>query len=214
MDWKSYRPRLEALGKTLTADSRFRAVAEVYPALSLADFDDLTSSIIEQGLPGFEIWPGFLEFYSALDGFKLQWQYLGGGSVSTKTGSAQVAILPAIYLPEDAPQDSVKRMYSEPRILDLVGPDDHVALRLRPGSQAPDLLYFADLTRRYHQLSLDFESYLDLLLEARAMYRWQHFFVADQDFSVSKVQASEFRASLKFLFPDANADKFTARNER
>jgi hypothetical protein len=212
MDWHQYRARLQALGEALKKDGRFRAVTEVYPPFTPTDFDDLTASVAEKGLPDFEIWPGFRDFYGVLDGFRLQWQYLREGP-ATKTGSAHVALLPAIYLPEDDPADSVKRMYSELRIFDLVGPDDQVALQLHPVPQPPDLVYFADSTHKYHQLALNFESYLETLLEARSMYRWQQFFVADPEFPISKAQASEFRESLIFLFPDADAARFIAPNE-
>jgi len=212
MNFAEYHERLQALSHQLTKDARFRAVIDIYPPFSEADFADLAQSITGRGIPNFQIWPGFKDFYEKLDGFRLQWQYLDDGP-AIKTGSAQIALLPAIYLPEDAPADSVTRIYSEPRILDLVGPDDHVALRLNQGTQQPDLMYFAEATRQYHPLALDFESYLNMLLEARAMYGWQRFFV-DSDFPVSGAQASEFRDSLKLLFPEVNTNLFNAPEER
>jgi hypothetical protein len=214
MDWQGYRKRLESLGSALTTNSQFRAVFEAYEPFSDTDFEDLTNDIIDQGGISSPIWPGFREFYRSLDGFRLQWQYLGQEAVGTRTGSVQIAMIPDIYLPEDAPADSVKRMFQEPRLLDLVGPDDHVALRLHEGGEAPDLLYFSDVSRQYYPLSLNFEAYLAMVLEARAMYRWQHFFISDPAFHLSKEQATAFRNSLTSLFPDADVAKFPVPGEK
>jgi hypothetical protein len=208
MDWNEYREKVEKLGKALSSDSRFRVETKVYIPFSHVDFDDLEEAMRDKGLTGAAIWPSFRDFYSVANGFRLQWQYLGQNLKGITTGSAQIAMLQAIYLPEGAPADVINRIYQEPRILDDIGPDDHVAIQLRQSHEPPELLYFADITKKYHPLSLDFESYLLMLLEARAMYGWQQFFVSDPGFPLSEEGTKEFHSRLQVCFPDADVSKF------
>lgn len=211
MNFRQYFDRIAALGRTLQSDSRFRATFESYPPFSDADFRDLEQALADEGLKDFHIWKTFQEFYSVVDGFILQWEYVGSEPLACRTGSARIAMIPQIYMPEDLPSGSAARLFDEPRVLDAVSPDDFVAVRFYRDRDAPGLHYFSDKTRKYHRLSLDFEGYLSMLLESRATYEWQHFFVDDPAFPRSPENAERFQNSLKHLFPDANASLFSFR---
>ena len=214
MNWNEYRARLAAVGTTLEKDSRYRSVIKIRNGYSEEELAQFESALTDEAGPEIRLWPGFRNLYTVFNGFRFQWQYLGPEELATKTASAQIVALHDIYLPEDVSADVIKRIYDEPRIFDLVGPDDHVSICLHRDHQKPQLLYFSDATHRYHELSLDMEAYFEMLLQARAMYRWQHFFVSDPSFPVNAKTAAAFRHDLQLLFPETNVGLFKTPKER
>jgi hypothetical protein len=201
VDWRQYRERLAAIVAALEKDSE-------------EEYAQFESAVADEAGPDVRVWPNFKVLYTVMNGFRLQWQYLGPEPLATTTGSAQIARLDDIYLPEGASAHVLGRIYDAARVFDLVGPDDHVGIQLHRDHQNPQLFYFADATRKYHQLSLTLDTYLATILEARAMYRWQHFFVSDPDFPLTKETAETFRHDLHFLFPDADVSLFKAPQEK
>ena len=214
MDFRQFIDRVASLGTALQRDARFKAVFELHRPFPATDFDDLEQALADDGLSGYHIQQIFRDSYGVANGLLLQWQYLPGGSLAVTTASARIAIAPAVFLPENLPPHQASRLFDEPRVWDAVGPDDHVALRFHRDRESPDLLYFADVTSAYHPLTLNLETYLETLLEARAMYRWQQFFVDDSRFPLSRERAEGFRVSLKAIFPEADAARFVGKQER
>jgi hypothetical protein len=214
MDLLEYKKKLTALFTALESNPRFRVVSKLREPYSEQELEEFEGFVTAQAGPEARVLPYFRDFYSVMNGFRLQWQYLGPEPLENTTASTQIAMLAQVYLPEDATQEVLRRIYDEPRVFDLIGPDDHVSIQLHRDHSKPQLLYFADVTQRYHELSLDAQGYLAMVLEARAMYRWQHFFVGDPDFPLSKEMAETFRHDLHFLFPEADLSLFKAPQER
>lgn len=213
MDFTLYAERLKALGRALQQNPEFKTAFKVSPPLSEEDFDYFEEELAGQGLEGFRIWPVFKDFFGVLDGFVLQWEYLGRLPADTKVASAQIALLPSILQPEEQMHDPVSRLYDEARVLDDVSSKDAVVLRFSRERAEPELQYLSAVTGKYHRLSVGFEAYMEMLLEARALYRWQSFFVDDPAFPFTPEQAEKFRTSLKTLFPEADVSKFVHPSE-
>jgi hypothetical protein len=214
MDYRRYIERLRRLADELNGSDQFTPNVEIERPFAGSEFDELEEAMTRKGIQGVKVWRAFQEFHSIANGFLFQWLYQGGKPVSTKTGSAQIAMVQEIYLPEALPPGREMLFYGQRRVLDQISPDDQVTLQFEKGAAEPRLEYFSDDTGDYHPLKLDFPGYLEALLEARAMYRWQQFFVDDPSFPLTPDKAEEFRRSLKTIFPDSNTDRFKAPSER
>lgn len=214
MNYHAYIQRLRQLVEDLGANDQFTPNVEIDRPFAASEFLDLEASMARKGLQDVKVWSGFREFHSVANGFLFQWLYKGDKAVSTKAGSAQIAMVQQIYLPETVPPGREKLFYDQRRVLDQISPDDQVTVVFHQGTAKPRLEYFSDDTGDYHPLGLDFPGYLEALFEARAMYRWQQFFVDDPSFPLTPVKAEQFRRSLKAIFPDARADLFKAPAER
>jgi hypothetical protein len=211
MDYQQYIGRLKELAGAIQKDARFRPLVEIERPFSAGEFADLEGSMERAGMDDVAVWQEFRNFHGVANGFLFQWLYQGREPVAIKSGSAQIAMVQEIYLPEHLPPSKAGLFYGERRVIDRMSPDDQVAVRFRKGVHEPELHYFSDVTGDYHRLTLDFPGYLEMLLEARAMYRWQQFFVADPTFPLSEEDAETFRGALESLFPDANVGLFRAR---
>jgi hypothetical protein len=212
--YRDYIRRVEATAASLQTDSRLRTIFELNRPFTPEEFTDLEESMSRALREEVSVWSGFRELYGVANGFLFQWLYSGDRDVTTKAGSASIAMVQEIYLPENLPAGREKLFYGQKRVLDRISPDDQVAVCFRQGTAEPELHYFSDDTGDYHQLDLDVPLYLETMLEARAMYRWQQFFVTDREFPLSKKAAESFRRSLSNLFPDADVSRFLARSER
>lgn len=214
MDYQAYIERLKHLADDLEKDPHFHPIVEFERSFSTPEFADLQSSIEASGIENVTIWNEFQLFYGAANGFLFQWLYEGDKPVATKTGSANIAMVQEIYLPEHLlASPKLKLFYDQRRAFDRISPDDEVAVLFTQGGETPQLHYFADETGEFHPLRLGFPEYLETLLEARAMYGWQKFFVDDPNFPFTRKDAEAFRHSLKTLFPTANMALFRARDE-
>ncbi|MCM1565345.1 MAG: hypothetical protein NC238_05250 [Dehalobacter sp.] len=130
-----------------------------------------------------------------------QWLYEGPKPVTVKSGSAQIAMVQEIYLPEHLSAARVKVFHEQRRVIDRISPNYQVAVVFHKDFEKPALRYFSDATGDYHRLTLDFQGYLEMLLEARATFRWQEFFVDDPPYPLSNEDAQAFRLSLTSIIP-------------
>lgn len=213
MDYHNYIERLKHLADDIEKDPNFHPVVEFVRSFTAQDFADLQSSIEASGIENVTVWNEFQLFYGVANGFLFQWLYEGDKPVTTKTGSGNIAMVQEIYLPEHLKGPKLKLFYGQKRAFDRISPDDQVAVLFEQGTEAPQLHYFSDDTGKFHPLRLGFLEYLETLLEARAMYGWQKFFVDDPNFPFTRTEAEAFRHSLKTLFPTANTALFRARDE-
>lgn len=214
MDYQVYIGRLKKLADDIEKDPHFHPVVEFERGFSVSEFGALQRSIEMHGIENVTIWNEFRQFYDAANGFLFQWVYEGDKPVPIKTASANIAMVQQIYLPEQLlASPKIKLFYDQKRPFDRISPDEQVAVMFTNGSDAPQLQYFADETGEFHPLRIGLHEYLETLLEARAMYGWQKFFVDDPNFTFTPEEAEAFRYSLQTLFPSANVALFPARNE-
>jgi hypothetical protein len=211
MDVQIYINQIHELGSRLQNDSRFKVVFETYPTPRTGDLEDLESIIrSEPGMEDFKICDQIREFYQVSNGFRLQWQYLDHDDQHRiTTGSTAIASILGIYLPDEEEGQPYSLIYERPRIFDDIGNQDYVAMRFSRDVASPKLLYKCRDSDRVHELGLDFNRYLELLLQARAMYRWQQFFITDDSFRPLPGVEDRFRSDLKQLFSEVDLSPFT-----
>jgi hypothetical protein len=214
MDYQAYIGRLRKLADDIEKDPHFHAVVEFERSFSVSEFADLQLSIETHGIENVTVWNEFLRFYDAANGFLFQWLYEGDKTVTIKTASADIAMVQQIYLPEQLlASPKIKLFYDQKRPFDRISPDEQVAVMFTKGNDVPQLHYFADETGEFYPLRLGFHEYLETLLEARAMYGWQKFFIDDPNVTFTRKEAEAFRHSLQTLFPSANSALFRTRDE-
>lgn len=210
MDFRDYVEKLKAAAATITADKRFKTFIDIDRTAEPPELAALQKFIDEVGMEGATIWRGFAEFHAAANGFLFQWVYKGPRPPKTKTGSAQLAPIRTIYLPPVHSKLATK-FYGQRLVLDKISTDDQVAVEFTKGTEEPRLLYFSDRTGDYHPLRLSFTQYLQALLDSRAMYGWQEFFVDDPAFPLMDKDTSDFLKSFEMLFPDLDPTIFSVQ---
>jgi hypothetical protein len=213
MDYARYLDRLQALAASLARDPDFEPNVEIEPPVASAEIEALEQSMARAGMVGVSVWESFRAFHGVVNGFLFQWLYRGTRPVARRSGSAWISQLAAMYLPAHIPAEHLKKFFGTRRVLDRISENYEVAVIFREDVKAPELHYFSDETGDFHRLRLDFDGYLEMMLEARALFGWQAFFVDDRSFPFPRERAEAFRDSLKTLFPDATLDHFRPRPE-
>lgn len=163
----------------------------------------------ETGMEDFTLDAQLRDFYRVSRGFLLQWQYLGHDDPKRIiTGSAHIVSALRLFDPDEtnAPFGLV---YERPPVIDDMGEADQVTLHFSRDGAPPKLMYKFQDSDRVHRLGLDFNGYLEMLLKARAMYRWQQFFIDDETFSPPPWVEQKFRDDMQLVFPEVDLSPFT-----
>lgn len=210
MNFQTYVATLRERVRRLEAAPKMRVKYEFYPAVAPTDFDEMEADFRrEEGMEDFRVWRPIREFYEATNGFYLTWKYLGHKDGERITaGNTEVSLRSGVYEPEEEEGRPRKLLYENHRLFDVVDEEEQVFLKFTKGREEPELFYYLDSAETYYPLALDFQKYMNLLSEARAMYPWQQFFVEDKTFPRDERRAEQFFADLELLFPDADAKKF------
>lgn len=213
MDAQNYINQIHELASRLESDGRFKVVFEAYPPMRAGNLEDMENQIkSEPGMEGFEILAPFREFYLMTNGFRLRWQYLGHDDPQRiTTGSTRIVSPIELYQPDEEEGEPFSLMYERLRIFDDMGELDNVAMQHYRNSASPKLLYKCQDIEGVHELGLDFNSYLELMLQARAMYRWQQFFIVDEIFRPLPEVEEQFRSDMMLLFPEVDLSPFTSK---
>lgn len=210
MNFEQYVSNLKSKIEKMEASQEYELKYEIYPPAIAEDLQEMEDEILaEEGMEGFQIWHPLRQFYQVANGFKLSWQYLGNPEKNRITaGTARIALIYAIYDPEDEMGQPFNLLYRNYRLFDWIGVESHVSLKFYPGKPEPELYYYTKDTDSYHLMSVNFIEYMDLLLQTMGLYPWQEFFIADNEFTLEKNKADKFIADLEILFPDADIAKF------
>jgi hypothetical protein len=209
MDFTAYVRKLEAIAGKMQSSERFHIHFTLRPPAHPEDVADMEAELAEEeGMEGFSIPAELKQFYTAANGFELGWQEVRSGDERIVAGSARLPIINAIYEPEDEAGQPRTLLYQRYRLFDWTGEEDQVYMKFTPGAAEPRLFYHARETGEYHELALGFTEYLELLLEARAMYPWQRLFVKDDALRLDGSARETFMAEVKRLFPDADTSRF------
>ncbi len=210
MDFKKYLKDLKSKVAAIEGSPRFKSQSEFFDPIVPGNIDEMESEIAgEEGMKGFALSKPIKEFYRAADGFKFAWQYKGHADKSrVTTGLATISTLYEIYDPDSEMGKPHGHLYEKYRLFDWTGKDEQVYMKFTKGSNEPAFFYFTRKTKSYHPLSLDFVTYMELLSEARGLYPWQKFFVADKKARMDEKSAERFISDLQLLFPDAEPGRF------
>jgi len=230
MDWAGYVATLRMRVEEMDIARRYSIKFDLYKGTPAEDFMTIEEDLhAELGLEHVHILDELRGFYVVTRGFDLQWMSLVEGaarwqrvrrgdkvvnvSYGRPSGRASIANLSQLYTPldrEDAGERNVpySSIFEDYRTLDSLSGGDRVAVRFFPDRQDPALFYHRHDTDSYHPLALGFTTYMELLLEARALKGWQQFFIADPAYEVEPAWMEWFHANLARLFPDADASRF------
>ncbi len=187
-----------------------------YPDVSGDRLRELEEYVAQrQGIPGFRIPPSMRALYALVGGWELSWVYQVPSGQPPFGHSILVHPLD-LFSPADdhGPYGGEDNMPYDAnyRLLDRITAEDEVMLQFRRGVDEPAFYYHEAPSDTYHPLDLDVPTYIDLLLQCRALYPWQQFFIATPGFRVDDKTARAFFDSLARLFPDADPARF--RHER
>ena len=212
MDYADYVRKLRESAGGMQASARFHCHFTQRPGAhpdDVDDVDDMEAEIArEEGMAGFSVPGDMKRFYTAANGFELGWQEVRTDG-RVVAGSARLPIINAIYEPEEEMGQPRSLLYERPRLFDWTGEEDQVYMRFTRIVAEPRLFYRAQSTGREHALSLTFPEYLERLLEARAMYPWQRFFVSDPEIRLDTAARQAFVQDLQRLFPETDASRFS-----
>lgn len=209
----SYAERLRAQMEEMERSGRFQLKYEIEPPATEADLDELAELIAgKEGMEGFRIEGAVREFYRAVDGLQWSWSFKGSHpGMPVMAGNANVINSTELYLPDEIIGQPYS-LYGDYRLFDWLGTHWHVAARFERG-QAEPRLYYRDESEEYFELSLDFNTYLETLLQVRALFPWQEFFVVDPRFNFNLESGIAFVARLELLFPEVDSSPFRKRLE-
>jgi len=209
-----WRERIAAMERSGKYEIRWKPNGGSQPG----DPEDIEHELVsEPGMSVVRIPDDFRSFYIAANGFYLYWVSEVKADTDMKSiarGQALIAHLSQLYEPVDRLERGepgpipYNSLYEDYRVLDYIAGEDQVVLRFCRERQDPDFYYYVQGTQTYHRLSLDFASYMDLLVESRGLRRWQQFFIADPQARIAPDWAEWFHANLARLFPDADASRF------
>ncbi len=153
--------------------------------------------------------PTMRPFYQVANGFDLTWVYHETSSFTDTTpiGQSLLAGLSTLYAPID--EDDHDLPYDEGyRLFDRIDMEEEVVLKFQRSVDEPEFYLHHVPSDTYHLLALDFPTYMDLLLQTRALYPWQQFFVTTPGFRIDEARERSFFDNLERLFPDADASRF------
>jgi len=181
-----------------------------YPPKSDEAMDRLEGYVAgHQGGPGFRVPPLMRPFYRVSDGWLLDWVYDSPSPVDGRppTGYSRLSGLVDFCLPTDEDEQEAP-LYEGYHQFDEAGGGQEVALQFRRGVDEPALYYHEAPSDTYHPLDLDFPTYIDLLLQCRALFPWQQFFITTPGFRIDEPTERAFFDNLARLFPDADPARF------
>jgi len=211
VDYASYietlRTHVEALRQTPPFDVlRWK----VYRPMRDTSIQQMETYVAEhQGIPKFHVLPAMPPFYRVANGFELAWIYRAPSPITgyQPVGRSILSVLSALYAPVDQAEKDVP--YDEGyRLFDSIDTIEEVVLKFQRGVDEPAFYLHHVPSDTYHPLALDFPTYMDLLLQTRALYPWQQFFVTTPGFRIDEASKRSFFDNLERLFPDADASRF------
>jgi len=162
-----------------------------------------------QNIPGFHVLPAMRPFYHVIGGWELSWVYREPSPLTGDPPSGQSFLSgpSTLYAPVDWAERDVP--YDEGyRLFDWIDTTEEVVLKFQRGVDEPAFYLHHVPSDTYHPLALDFPTYMDLLLQTRALYPWQQFFVTTPGFRINEASERSFFDNLARLFPDADASRF------
>jgi len=204
---RDFRAHIEAVRHTPPYDV---LKWQIFPPLRDESIRQMEQYITErQGIPGFRVLPAMRSFYHAAASWELSWIYNAASPIGGRTpfGQSILSGLSKLYAPVDWAERDVP--YDEGyRVFDWIIPDEEVVLKFQRGVDEPTFYLHHVPSDTYHPLALDFPTYMDLLLQTRALYPWQQFFVTTPGFRIDEASERSFFDNLARLFPDADASRF------
>jgi len=163
--------------------------------------------------PPFLIPPALRPFYQVVARWELSWIYHEPSRLDGLLPMGQSFLTGPDDLYDVVDADAGDLTYGEGyHLFDIIDNEREVMLRFHRGSDQPTLYYRHVPSDTYHPLDLDVPTYIDLLLQCRALSPWQEFFITTRGFRIDDKTARAFFDSLARLFPDADPARF--RHER
>lgn len=210
MDFEQYFNDMKSVIKNMEDSRKFELTYTIQRPALVEDIREMEDKIsAEEGMERFRISTPIKKLYQAANGFRLRWTYIYLTDEDYITcGNTDISSIYAIFDPEDELGKPHKLLYKKYRLFDWIGDNNHVALKFLKEREEPKLYYYAKNTNSYYKMSIDFTEYLSLMLEARALYPWQEFFIADRNFKIDQHIAQKFLFDLELLFSDADLSRF------
>jgi len=210
-DYTAYVKTLSASVEEMRQTPPFEVLKwRASPPMKESSIVDMETYISQhQGLPGFHVLPAMRPFYRVANGFRLNWVYWKPSPVTNNppNGKAALPVLSALYAPVDEEERDLA--YDEGyRVFDSINASEEVVLKFQRGVDEPAFFFHHIPSDSYHPLALDFPTYMDLLLQTRALYPWQHFFITSPGSRIDDRTREGFFDDLARLFPDADASRF------
>lgn len=218
MNFQTLKERLISSIKEMEKSSLFDVRFELYEPAEMDDILEFEEEIRNtEGMENFQIWQSIKDFYNVSLGFELSWRYLPlSEEFAPICGSSNISMIYDLLEPgwiegdnsDNIAQTSYLAIWEQYRIFDLIGDGDHVDLRFHKGRDEPTLYYFSEDNNTYYLMSVGFCEYFELLLETRALYPWQRFFISDKEFLLEEDRKAKFISDLNNLFPKVNTSRF------
>jgi len=210
MNVKTYVTTLQAQVDDMRQSGRYDDVTfEIYNSMPEGSIEEMENDVAEQeGIPDFRVPDRIKAFYRVANGFKLGWVYVEDTVAGRQpVGTADIASLPELYVPLDEAERPIH--YDDGyRTFDNMDVDEQVVLKFHRSVDEPEFYYHLPKLGAYYRLALDFSTYLDLLLQTKGLYPWQHFFIDDPAFRRDEWAERAFFEILPRLFPDADIARF------
>lgn len=219
MDYAWFVATLKDHLAPLANSDRFEFQSTIYQGMPLSSIDALETAIVgEDDMAGFHIPEDMKRFYEAANGLYVHWvdrepdEWLrrsDGASVTYQpAGLATISSLPQIYALDEPGESRARAIYDRYKLFDRADGWDQVALRFDHDHPEPEFYLHERDTARYQLLSLDIGTYMEVLLETRALAGWQEFFIADPSYQIEPAKAEWFRNTLHRFFPDVDVSPF------
>ncbi len=219
MDYAWFVATLKERLAPLARSDRFEFQSTIYQGMPLALIDAFETAIAgEDGMAGFHVPEDLKRFYTAANGLYVHWvdrepdEWLrrsDGASVTYQpAGLATISFLSQLYALDESGESRSRAIYDRYTLFDRADGWDQVALRFDHDRPDPEFYLYERDTARYHPLSLNIVTYMEVLLETRALAGWQEFFIADPSYQIEPVKAEWFRSTLHRFFPDADTSHF------
>jgi len=210
MDYKAYvaafRDQVDAMRRS---GQYYIPTFEMYGPMRDKSIEEMEEYVAEQeGVSAFRVPERIRSLYRATSGFELSWALQEGAIAGRKpVGTTNIMGLPELYAPLDEAEKPIH--YDDGyRTFDRMGDDEQVVLKFHRDVDEPEFYYHLPELKAYYQLALDFPTYLDLLLQTKGLYPWQHFFIDDPIFRHDEQSERAFFETLPRLFPDADVARF------
>ncbi len=229
MDWAAYIVTLQGWVEAMQSSEDYSVDFELYPGVLPEEIEEIEGYLrAEPGLEEVHIPDDLRSFYRETSRFSLDWYseipqqdpwrlvQRGGRDVNVNygapSGHAYIVLLSELYTPVERHQAGERdipfaSLYEDYRTFDHLS-GDRICTRFAHGRPEPALFYYDKRAKGYYPLTLDFTTYMTTLLEGRALFGWQRFFIADPEYPLEPEWIEWFHENLARFAPDVDASRF------
>jgi len=229
LDWVGYIATLQKRVEEMQHSDDYSCRSTLNPGMLPSDIEEIEGYLrAEPSMENVRVSDDLRAFYEVTSSFYFRWYFegeranpwrlvrRGDGYVNVSYGApggyTHIALLSEIYTPVERYEAGERdlpfaSLYEDYRTLDSIA-GDRVCLRFYKDREDPSLFYYRKDSTSYHPLSLNFTSYMETLLEVRALRGWQQFFIEDPTYPIEPEWVEWFHESLERLFPAVDVARF------